>query len=295
MGFKIRKFKLKKFNDGTFGELLKLAYRLGIMRPVYGITGEKRSKKVVISLTSYGRRVKSVLYYNICSLLRQDYKPDVIVLWLDEKEWNDNNLPRKIKRLKKKGLTVRYCEDIRSYKKLIPALKNYPDDIIITVDDDLFYKRHMVGDLMKAYEANPNCIHAHRAHQVRLGDDGKLISYEKWPFNISNRIGKDVFCTSGGGVLYQKSLLHEDVDRKDLFLTLTPTADDIWFYFMAILKGTPISVLVRKHSIFHNIDFYYQHFHDNACLAQINIDCKHNDAQIHAVMNHYGLTDSYWA
>lgn len=293
MGLTFRKFKLKKFNDGTFGELIKLAYRLGIMRPVCGISNEERSKKIVISLTSYGRRVRSVLYYNICSLLRQDYKADVIVLWLDEKEWNDNTLPRKIKRLKKKGLTVRYCENIRSYKKLIPTLKSYPEDLIITVDDDLFYKRHMVGDLMRAYEANPNCIHAHRAHQVRLGADGKLTPYGNWAFNISNRTGKDVFCTTGGGVLYQKSLLHEDVERKDLFLTLAPTADDVWFYFMAILKGTPISVLTRKHSIFHYIDFYYQHFHDNASLVQINFDCKQNDVQTHAVMKHYGLKDNY--
>ena len=55
-------------------------------------------------MTSYGRRVAAVLPYTIISLLRQTYKPDRIVLWLDDEHWNDNNLPALLKRLKAHAL-----------------------------------------------------------------------------------------------------------------------------------------------------------------------------------------------
>ena len=49
------------------------------------------------------------------------------------------------------GLTIDWYHDIRSYKKLIPTLKRYPDDIIITADDDILYPCNMVSDLYDTY------------------------------------------------------------------------------------------------------------------------------------------------
>ena len=83
---------------------------------------------IVVSLTSYGRRVRTnVVYYTLVSLLRQKTQPDKILLWLAEDEWNDEIIPVKLKRLKEKGVEILYCRDIKSYKKLIPTIKEYPD------------------------------------------------------------------------------------------------------------------------------------------------------------------------
>ena len=65
-----------------------------------------RKEKVIVSLTSYGRRVGEILPFTVISLLRQTYKPDLVLLWLDDEHWNDGNLPFILKRLKKKGLTI---------------------------------------------------------------------------------------------------------------------------------------------------------------------------------------------
>ena len=73
-------------------------------------------KRIIVSLTSYGRRVESVVYYTLVSLLKQRLMPDKIVLWLDNDNWCDNNLPPKISKLKQYGVDILYCKDIRSYK-----------------------------------------------------------------------------------------------------------------------------------------------------------------------------------
>ena len=39
----------------------------------------------------------------------------------------------------KRGLTIRFCEDLKAHKKYYYAFKEYPDDIVITVDDDVIY------------------------------------------------------------------------------------------------------------------------------------------------------------
>ena len=82
------------------GELYKLCINLRLIRPKTLIQSSSSSKpKIIVSLTSYGRRVKNV-HYTIISLLRQTIKPDIIVLWLDNSNWDDSNIPKSIKILK---------------------------------------------------------------------------------------------------------------------------------------------------------------------------------------------------
>ena len=182
------------------GELYKLLVNFGILRPhKLSITNENHPK-IIVSLTSYGRRVNTV-YYTIISLLRQTLSPDMVILWLDDENWSDDKLPKSLKKLCGYGLTVKYCKDIKSYKKLIPALQQYPDALIVTCDDDIYYRRNMVERLVVAYEENPTNIYAHRAHLITFDSKGKLNSYNNWPEEISNVQGKQVFPTSGGGTL----------------------------------------------------------------------------------------------
>jgi hypothetical protein len=43
--------------------------------------------------------------------------------------------------------------------------------------------------------------------------------------------------TGVGGVLYPPHALHSDVTDSTLFMKLCPTADDLWFYWMARRAG----------------------------------------------------------
>ena len=282
--------KIKILFLAVLGELVKVLCKMRWIRPKYGInTSEIRDKKVIVSLTSYGRRVSNVLQYTIISLLRQTYKPDMIILWLDKDNWNDENLPKSIKRLVKYGLSIRYCDDLKSYKKLIPSLKAFPDDLIITCDDDIYYLNSMVGRLVVEYHNNPTQIYTHRAHRITWNDENVLASYDDWEEEVSGVGGFEIFPTGGGGCLYQRNLLYPDICDESLFMRLSPKADDVWFYFMEYLQGTCCYVLPYKEFIYIPLDAFYQHFHKDSNLSNSNVKECQNDVQIQNVISYYQI------
>lgn len=282
--------KLKTLFESCLGEFIKLGYR--IYTPNFKKVNRELKdgeERVIVSLTSYGRRVNDVLAFSIYSILSQTYRPDEIVLWLDWNNWCDEKLPKRLIDLKKKGLlTIRYCEDLRSFKKLIPALEAYPNDIIITVDDDLYCRRNMVERLIEAHKQNPNCIITQRAHRP-IVKNNEFADYNSWEDMISDERDGLVFPTGGAGCLYKKEYLHEDINRKDLFMKLTPLADDVWFYFMELLKGTKQIVLKRNGFVYIGLDNFYQYFHNHSSLASMNCHENQNDVQIRNMMRHYDL------
>lgn len=283
--------KIKLFFLVILGIIYKFGINLYIIRP-RNIKNNSKSQKseVIVSLTSYGRRVKNVKY-TIISLLRQSFKPDIIILWLDNEHWNWSNLPKSIKKLTQCGLTVKFCQDLKSYKKLIPTLKEFPDSLIITCDDDIYYRKNMVQRLVEAYKKDPTKIYAHRAHEITFAN-GKINPYNDWIEEVSNVKGKNIFPTSGGGTLYTKNLLYKDTCNELLFKKLSPNADDIWNYFMGYLQGTENVVIPHKGYIYIPLDVFYQAIHKGANLTSINCGESMNDSQIRSVMKFYGIQDS---
>ena len=272
------------------GEIIKIRCNVKLYKiPFILNQHEIRREKVIISLTSYGRRVSKTLPYTVISLLRQTYKPDMIVLWLDSDNWNDDNLPKKLVKLKQYGLTIKYCKDLKSYKKLIPALEMFPDDIIVTCDDDVFYRKDMLERLMREYGKDPTRIYAHRAHKLKFSEKGELLPYNDWENQISGVAGNFVFPTGIAGCLYKRSLLYQDICREDLFVKLAPKADDVWFYFMGLLQHTSRYVLPYQGDICIPLDGFYQYFHKDASLAASNRKESQNDIQIRNVMEYYSI------
>lgn len=49
-----------------------------------------------------------------------------------------------------------------------------------------------------------------------------------------------------GGVLYSSRSLNEEVFNEATFCKVAPTNNVIWFWFMAILNGTKISVVPKN-------------------------------------------------
>ena len=278
----------------TWGCMIKpyIDFRIKRMEGTGINTSEERRRKVIVSLTSYGRRVKDILPYTIYSLLQQDYKPDAVILWLDFDNWNDNNLPHQIKLLQAHGLTVRYCKDLRSYKKHVPALSEYPEDLIITTDDDFYYAKDFVCRLISAFKSDPNRIYTHRAHRPTFRD-GKLLPYDKWNKLVYNLSDGALFPTTGGGCLFQRHLLDDDALNEELFKQFCPTADDVWFYFMTIIKKTRITVLPFKEGTMIPLDTFYQLNHKGSSLQHENRGkLSLNDKQINKMMEHYNLLSS---
>lgn len=245
-------------------------------------------KEVIVSLTSYGNRIYDV-YLAIESIMQGTIKPNRIILWLSD-ELKNEKLPKTLQMQATRGLEVEYCKDIRSYTKLIPALRKYPDSIIITIDDDAIYDFDIVEKLVKAYQKYPYDIHANRIHRITVDDRGEIESYNNWKWCYNDYdVSSFNFLTGVGGVLYPPNSLDNAVFDKDVFLNICKTADDVWFYLMALKKGT----LVRKvytHSS-KGEDYTVNNSPAEIGLLEKNTDrvCCQNDIQFKAVMKHYGL------
>lgn len=102
------------------------------------------------------------------------------------------------------GLTIKWWkEDIKSYKKLIPALIEYPDDIIVTADDDIYYEKNWLESLYHEYlKSNRETVIATRCHKIRINDN-EILPYKAWDKEtINSQVSIFNFPTTGGGCLY---------------------------------------------------------------------------------------------
>ncbi len=214
-----------------------------------GITKDKRSPKLIVSLTTFPARIDTV-YKTITTLMQQTLKPDEIVLWLADSQFPDRKLPENLTRLQQFGLSIKWCEDIRSYKKLIPSLIEYPDDIIVTVDDDNYYDPKLLETLYSSYLKNPECIHARQAFCVNINKNLELSMHSRsYVYNstyLPSFLNEPVGC---GGVLYPPHCLDKNVLNKEQFMDIIPTNDDIWFWGHAVKKGTRIKVIKGNYNL----------------------------------------------
>ncbi len=253
-----------------------------------GITSTKYcDHDIIVSLTTYGARLGDVCY-TIESLMQQTMKANKIVLWL-YKEMMNKPLPMALIRQKERGLTINIIDkDLRSYKKLIPTLDLYPNDAIITVDDDLVYDFDILERMIYAYRQHPQCIHACRIHTMTFNKKGELRPYRKWDFCKVTSTPTRNFFTGGGGTLYPPHALHSEVMNQEVFMKICPTGDDIWFNAMARLNGTVIRKVATRSKM--GQDYIDNPNFTDMGLCNINVfGEQRNDIQIKAVFEKYNI------
>lgn len=199
------------------------------------------SSQLIVSITSYPARINTV-HFAIESILAQSLKADKVILWLATEQFpnKENDLPSNLITLKRKGLEIEWCNDIKSYKKLIPTLKKYPNDIIVTADDDNIYENKWLQKLYESYKKNPDDIHCHRITKFYYDGEFRFISGGKDYYKKACFLNKVVGL---GGVLYPPNCFYKDILNEKLFMKLAPTNDDIWFWLQAVLNNRKVRVI----------------------------------------------------
>ena len=247
----------------------------------------KRSRHLIVSLTTYNRRIDDV-HLVIESIAQQTVKPNQLILWLDEDEFTLETIPLILQRQIERGLEVRFCPNYKSYKKLIPTLKLFPQANIITVDDDILYPHDMIEILLKEHSNFPNCILGNRVRQLRYNRKNELLRYKYWPY-IKSDIGPSsaVIAIGVGGVFYPANSLHKDVLDFTLFSKLSPNADDLWFKVMAI-KNHIMHKKVNDSRLFED-RFLTIKNSQKAALYHSNLTGNENDLQIKRLFEYFNL------
>lgn len=201
-------------------------------------TKEVRKEKIIISLTSFPARFSN-LYICIKSLLNQTLKPDYIILYLG-KDSTDVKLPSSLLDLQKYGLQiVRDVDDIKPHKKYFYAMKAFPDDIVITVDDDCVYDKNLVKDLYFAHLKYPKTVVARNVRVIPT----TIETYDKWKYksNLVMSTSLSYLAVGLGGVLYPPNVLCSECFNLDKIKDLCLTADDIWLKYHELLNHVAVT------------------------------------------------------
>lgn len=201
---------------------------------------ELPARKVIASLTSWKKRINTA-HLAIQTILNQTRRPDLTVLYLATEEFprREKKLPPELLNLRSERVEIRWTKNIRSYKKLIPALEDFPEEIIVTFDDDLIFHPELIERLLAGYRQRPEMIQAHRITNISF-DATDNVKISHLPYDKPTYLHK---LSGGAACLYPPRSLHEDVLREDKFMTLAPTSDDIWFWLMGVLNGRRVNVV----------------------------------------------------
>ena len=251
-------------------------------------TTEQRPKKIIASLTSYPARI-GIVPYVIGSLLNQTMKPDKIILWLGEDKFPEKKLPDIFDEVRECGVDVEFRKDIGPHTKYFYALKEYPEDIVITFDDDWIYDADVIEGLYMSYSRNPGCVSAMRVEEAKFLDDGKLADYNDFDTlgGIPGHASHCYFASGVSGVLYPPHSLHTEAFNLEAMMRLCPKADDIWLRFMEMLNGTRTVLVAHKSALNIGVPGFMVYNSQLTSLAEANVFGGANDRQMRAVLDAY--------
>lgn len=253
-------------------------------------TGIDASGTVIVSLTTYNKRIHEV-YLTIESLFQQTQKAKRIILWLAKDEFSKEEIPLILQKQQSRGLEIRFCEDVRQYKKLIPSLKLFPNHPIITVDDDYIYPIDFIERLLNGQRRYPACVCYYIGARIEFQNSGTIKPYIQWGHDEEKEYTPSIlnFSTGAGGVLYPPQCFHEDITNNSLFSKYAPKGDDIWFKAMTLKRDVQY-VRIPIECDFSDKFLLLENGQDIA-LYLSNVKCGENDIQIKDTFEQYGLME----
>lgn len=197
-------------------------------------------EKIILSMTTIPSR-KSRLEENIESLLNQTYKFDKLVINIDDNfSQEDINWYKKFAK-KDNRIEIGFGETKwRSCNKLLPTLKKYHEDIIITIDDDIYYPNETIERLINKHNSFNNCIIAHEVNPIYVDKEHKTVIYLN-DFDIM--LEQISYCKylSNCALFPPHSFDNTDLYNYEKMIYCTQgNHDELWFWINSTLNKTKV-------------------------------------------------------
>ena len=240
-----------------------------------------KSPGIIVSLTSFPARIAKS-WFAVESILQQTIHPDRIFLTLSLTQFPDRRIPPSIQDLVSRGLEILWVEeDTRGYKKLIPIANEFPDSVIITIDDDAIYEPDFIEILLGASAEYPKSVIGFRGWEIKF-TDGEFAPYDMWQRANYGTPANRTLLTGVGGILYPVASLRRDwLCNMKQALRVAPTSDDIWFWLSARKSGLDIRCLGKDQHVTLEFD------DPGPSLAQFNLKGGGNDRALAIIANEH--------
>lgn len=241
--------------DSLLPRVPRLAYKAGLISMLrlrnrfsrHKITG---SADVVVSMTSYGRRL-GIVAHALESIAAGSVRPARMILWVDKPDFEVATYPM-LRSLQRRGLEILPCEDLGPHKKYFPYCRDFTTDRmdLVLADDDLMYPRRWLEGLLGAAGSTS---HAN-------------------------------FLTGGAGALLPPRLQSAIREAGTAFREVAPRADDIWLNALAIRNGYRRRVVAAAGQ---HLTMYPRS--QREALHSENVEGGRNDLQIAAVFRPHDI------
>lgn len=120
------------------------------------------AERILVSMTSYPKRITNVGKAVWHLLTKQTVKPDEIHIWLAESEFpnKEKDLPSDLQPIAGMPNVFLHWTERNTYcNKRHEIFKTTSDnDLVFLMDDDVFYDVHLIETVLKVHKKNPNCI-----------------------------------------------------------------------------------------------------------------------------------------
>ena len=108
-------------------------------------------ERIIVTLTTYSKRIGNIPTI-LETIFKQTVPPDFVVLNLAYEEIVPDEVQNYIN---EHAIEVNRVSDTKVFKKLIPTLKKYPNDVVISIDDDWLYPQGMIEDFLNLHRQYP--------------------------------------------------------------------------------------------------------------------------------------------
>jgi hypothetical protein len=169
-------------------------------------------ERIIVTLTTWSKRIGNIPTV-LDTIFAQTRNPDLVVLNLAYEEV----IPEEVQSyLEKHSVEVNRVKDTKVYKKLIPTIRKYPNDCVISIDDDWLYPEGMIEDFMDIHKRYPDN-----------------------PISGNKSVVEGIPCHCGCASLTKASYFGKYLDMMDDDLMENCPSDDLVYSYMAVLKGKP--------------------------------------------------------
>lgn len=194
--------------------------------------------RTIVSVTSYSRRLNTLLPEAVKSVLSQTTKPDLVMVYVSERDYGNIAIDK----FKSHIVKFKTVPDYMSYKKYVALTdREFDNDVVWIIDDDLCYSSDNLDLFNQTYNDGSSIYAFGVQHLVKP-------PFFNNPFERNGGIvERDFLVYSGCGVFFPPQVMRFEPNLLETAFRVSPTNDDAFISAYAASRNISIkNIRTRK-------------------------------------------------